>query len=594
MTAKKYGPTRDGMAGMHGAVHPNSARGIRNRNAWVEALEADPSLTVQQVCDEVGVSVSTYRHWRQTYPAFGQRVDSVRAGVKVLANSTVGGDDDPRRLSFAQFRLRYFGHESPWFHLLAVEAYESIPPGNILMMLWPPEHGKTTLAEDYFCWKLALDPEFRILLGTEAQPLGRKILRRVKQRMDPSGPTPQYARDFGPFMPQPGGHEQPWGADYFNVFGKRSHDERDYSMEAVGITGAVAGNRTDHMHLDDIQSLKSLDQSEKRVDIVRQDWITRPGETGRTSINGTRVGEGDVYERFDEAFDDDILQVIKLPAIVDRDGEREPLWSERYSLEQMDRLRRKVGEEAWARNYMQNPRASRLGTFTEEMVMEAANPQVSCLHYEPERGSNVIIGLDPAIGSRNAIVAAHVDGRRMQVFDLRVDVGLANNAQIFNALEEMIVRCNVRGRVVTDVVIEAMAFQKGLMRDQILEDLKAKYGFRARAHLTGINKYDENIGVASMATSVQRQQLLFPYAADRATRSKFEEIKSELLAWKPKVRGNKLRQDLVMACWFAWILWRERRGRLAEGPDDRRPIRVQSLPWAPTSVGLLVPAGRDR
>ena len=146
-------------------------------------------------------------------------------------------------------------------------------------------------------------------------------------------------------------------------------------MVSLGWRSKIAGTRTDHLHIDDIQSRVSLNLTEQMFEIFRQDWLTRPGENGRTSINGTRVGEGDFYERVMNEIDPDILSVIRFPAIVTNDeGEPEPLWPEMFSMDALDRIRRKVGEEAWSRNYMQQPSSSAEATFDEESIKKCLNP----------------------------------------------------------------------------------------------------------------------------------------------------------------------------------------------------------------------------
>ena len=280
---------------------------------------------INDACLIAGVTRSAYEKWRQRIPDFAAKADACR--IKALENTGVEIEEDS---SFQIFRREYFGHESPWFHLRAIEAYENTPPGNITLILWPPEHGKTTLAEDYFCYKLATNPEFRITVGSEGQDMARKILGRIRTRMEPTGPYPRYVAKFGPFVPQNASGRktaQAWGADYFNVYKKSRHDERDYSMVSLGWRSKIAGTRTDHLHIDDIQSRVSLNLTEQMFEIFRQDWLTRPGENGRTSINGTRVGEDDFYEQLMKEIDSDILRVIKFPAIVTNDkGEPEPLW----------------------------------------------------------------------------------------------------------------------------------------------------------------------------------------------------------------------------------------------------------------------------
>ena len=368
--------------------------------------------------------------------------------------------------------------------------------------------------------------------------------------MEPLGPYPRYVAKFGPFVPQnQSGRKtaQSWGADYFDVFKKQRHDERDYSMVGLGWRSKIAGTRTDHLHIDDIQSRVSLNLTEQMFEVFRQDWLTRPGENGRTTINGTRVGEDDFYERVMEEIDSDLLQVIKFPAIITgKNGEPEPLWPEMFTMEKLDRIRRKVGEDAWSRNYMQEPSSSMSATFTDDAIQKCLNPLRSVNHEPPK-----------------------------DCF-IREDTGLTRNEQILSVVEEAVLQCMRNGASVSDVVIEAMVFQKGLSRDERLIEMTQRYGFRVREHLTGVNKYNETIGVPSMALSFMRGDIDIPYADDKSTRHMVDQLIRQLKAWRPLKRGTRLRQDQVMALWFIWILWRQRKQSF---DVDSSQFNFKGLPW---------------
>jgi hypothetical protein len=311
-------------------------------------------------------------------------------------------------------------------------------------------------------------------------------------------------------------------------------------------------------------------------EVFRQDWLTRPGENGRTSINGTRVGEGDFYERIMTEIDKDILQVIKFPAIITNSkGEPEPLWPEMFTMEALDRIRRKVGEEAWSRNYMQEPSSSMSATFTEEAIQTCLNPLRS-VNHEPPQNCSIYIGLDPALGSNNCVVAATPHDGKLKILFIREDTGLTRNEQILGVVEDAVLQCMRNGASVSDVVIEAMVFQKGLSRDERLIEMTKRYGFRVREHLTGINKYDETIGVPSMALSFMRGEIDIPYADDKSTRHMVDQFLRQLKAWRPLKRGTRLRQDQVMAFWFIWILWRQRKQSF---DVDTSQFDYKGLPW---------------
>lgn len=567
------------------------------RRLFLEAMEEEHSLKIAYA--RAGITDTTYRRWRSVYPDFAKKVDALKAfGVR---------DDGTIDPGFAAFRLRYFRMKSYWFHLMAIDAYEKTRPGNITLILWPPEHGKTSLFEDYASYKLAVDPNYRFTIGSEKQDMSRKVLRRVKNRMSEGGPYREYVAKWGPFAPQvgEGSRTQPWGADYFDVFKKQGHDERDYSMVALGMTSAIAGTRTDHLHVDDPQSLKSFQKnpekhSEEMLEVFRQDWLTRPGENGRTTINGTRVGEGDFYELLMEEFDEDILKVIKFPAIRydELAGENRPLWeydaeeSERqgrhvgWTMEMLERQRKKVGEEAWARNYMQQPRAGTDRTFGDDVINKALNPLRSVDHGAPDGGS-CIITIDPGFG-HNATSLLHISPDTLSVVDMVDDIKFTSNEQIFGRLEDFLHRSLAMGSHVTDVVIETMAFQKGLATDRQLRELQDRFGFAIREHLTGVNKYDENIGIPSMARDFRLGRIDIPYAEDDYTRQMADALIGQLKAWKPKKRGTELRQDLVMALWFGWIVWRDRKSWVEQTATS---FSFSGMPYKPTGSGsgLLIP-----
>lgn len=589
-----------GPAKFGGVNRERSKTALERRQAFMASFEEERDLEV--ACAAAGVKRSTYERWRERYPDFKHRVDELRL------ESKTGPAPSTWEAGFARFREHYFGMGSPWFHLKAIHAYENTPLGNITMILWPPEHGKTTLFEDYASYKLAVDPSFRFTVCSEGQAMTRKILGRIKDRMTPAGGFREYVAKWGPFEPQRGALlSQPWQADYFNVYKKAGHDERDYSMIGLGVASAIAGTRTDHLHVDDVTSLKNYNITPKIVEVFRQDWLSRPGERGRTTINGTRVGEQDFYEVLMDQFGPDLMKVIKLPAVVwnELSQEYEPLWPKRvlvdpetgeetlsedgYTMEMLDRTRAKVGEEAWARNYMQNPLAAGDRTFTDAHVKAMANPTRKL--SEPLPGASGTITVDPALGGYNVVSGFAFTVEKLSIIDMFEDQRLTSYEQVFARLEEMLLLMQGLNIGVTDVVIEANAFQKGLQTDRQLLALQDRFGFNVRSHLTGDNKYDQEIGIASMARDCRLGHVEIPYAGDPRTRHEMNVLIEQLKRWRPNVKGARLRQDRLMTVWFAWILWRERRSGASLDPSQ---FSFNAMPYRPTHTGLLVPTGALR
>ena len=196
--------------------------------------------------------------------------------------------------------------------------------------------------------------------------------------------------------------------------------------------------------------------------------------------------------------------------------------------------------------------------------------------------------MDPALGGINCLIAVQITGDKLYILDIVEDANLARNEQIMDRIEAMVVGLHARGGQVTDLVIETMNFQRGLARDERLREMSERHGFGLREHLTGINKYDADIGVPSMVSTFLKKEMDIAYGDDERTRDVATSLRHQLLRWRPGIKGNILRQDQVMALWFVWILWQTRR-RTVESAAPA--FRTHGLPWKPMNSGLLVPAG---
>jgi hypothetical protein len=559
---------KDGIVRKH-PYQSRSSAGKDRREDFVRLLvENDGS--VAKTLQQMDWGKAAYMKMRARWPEFAAKVDAAR-GLDVSDGFTYSGD-------FGLFRLEFFGFDTPWFHRLIVNFLEGDEKqgGSITLVLLPPEHGKTTLLEDYDCFKLAMDPNFSITVGSERQEMARKVLRRVRFRMEEGGPAPEFVGRFGPFAPQKGIQNfrgaQPWGADFFDVFKKRDHDEREYSMQALGANSQIAGTRADLLQADDITSLKNYNQTEGLVEKFRQDWLSRPGTTGRTVIVGTRVGEMDFYETLET--EGIIDHLVKLPAIND-DGEY--LWPERYSPADYERMRRNVGEDAWWRNYMQKPKAAGDATFTEEALEKSCRPWLTLDNIVlPEWP--IYIGIDPALGGVCAISAWQHAANELRLVAARTITNLSRAEQIMQELEAMVLmlRDPERQVRVTDVIIETNAFQKGLANDERLVELSDRHNFNIMPHVTGKNKHDELIGLAQMERSMRQGQIVLPFGDDDRTRAIVEPLLQEMRSWRPEKRGNRLRQDRLMSMWFVWILWRNRLGHRHD--VDQSSHKIEPIP----------------
>jgi hypothetical protein len=205
-------------------------------------------------------------------------------------------------------------------------------------------------------------------------------------------------------------------------------------------------------------------------------------------------------------------------------------------------------------------------------------------------GAVLYAGLDPSIGGKNAVLVCEpTPTGQLVIRRIQEQIDLKNNAQVINEIELALAFCCADGATCTDVVVESMAFQKGLLHDQSLLELKARRRLNIRDHLTGWNKYDPDIGIPSMVQDFISKDIIIPWADDDYTREMSGALVRQLYNWKPGMKGNRLRQDLLMALWFCWIIWRERYKKPTE-IEHRTGWARAGLPYRPTATGLLVPA----
>lgn len=529
----------------------------------------------------IGVSYSAYRKWRERDPKFGAVVDTMRADA--------ARHKKPAELNSAEFAWRYFGRQRTAFQQLAIDKMRACKPGNIVMLMWPPEYGKTTTFEDFATEQICRNPSWRNTTASESDTIAKRILGRIRRRLEPDGPFPALVRDWGPFRPEhlragAGGMAQPWNNEHFNVRGKQTDDERDHTMLAIGWKSSTVSIRTDHLHIDDLQSTKTLAQTAKQLDWFRQDALSRPGESGITTVNGTRVGDNDFLVSLEEDEElDGILEVVKFPAIFTNPvtGEKEALWPEKHTLEQLDRIRRKIKDTAFDRNYlMLDGRAGKNRTFTDKGREKASRPQRRLNNPTWIPNGEIppaVVSLDPGLFPGITCIQVWAEYRdTMELIWFSEPAVTNRNEDIVEALRQVFLGC--RGLVkIAELRIEAMNFQRGLARDERLVKLCEAEGVTMHEHMTNVNKYDQSIGISSMASDWESGKMLVPTDDnDVFTKEEMDEFFRQLRNWKPGDRGNKKRIDRVMAMWFAWIHWNERRYQLDEKPAAWRREGVPS------------------
>lgn len=291
----------------------------KDRREAFLGLIADGRTTTQAQAEmDPPVPYDTFVSWKKRYPEFRGRLAQLQGAkwVDRVPEETALGPDS----TFAERRRVYFGYRTYWHHAEMIQAIETSPAGGVTLVLLPPDHGKSTVVQDWISDRIARNPNVRIIYLTGGLDLARKAIGRQQGRLDANGAKRhgRFHLDYGPFV-EPGRDGKPWAADHFTVL-KATHDEQDYTMEARSWTSKIAGTRVDDLVIDDIQELSSAEQTKQMVDRFRQDFQSRVRRLGRTIIIGTRVADDDFYNALIEA--GLVNKLVMLPAtdqtLVDR------------------------------------------------------------------------------------------------------------------------------------------------------------------------------------------------------------------------------------------------------------------------------------
>lgn len=568
----------------------NARKGQRRRDEFLEILRTADNITTSEAVARVGwKGESSYYEARRHHPQWAAEVDAIvaeRGLARHPGSRRIGialAQPRPNNLwkpsdGFAAFRKTFLGHDSPWFHLAAIEAVEQMPGGEVLMILWPPRHGKTALYEDLDTFLLCTKPGILITIGSEKISQAAKITGAIRARLDHGAPGMGPLREkFGPFAPPKGQSKsaaaaQAWSRGAFDVAKKPRGrgGQRDHSMSALGMSSSIIGSRVDLLQVDDPQGQRSLlkeHNTEALVESFRQDWLSRLGPDGRTVILGNRVGAGDFHEHLLEKTDI-VDRLIQVPAW---DPERGGwLWPEMYDHDYYMAKKRQVGDDAWDRNFMQKGLAGRSQTFNDKIIGECLNNlrSIRNLPQRPASGgeAEICITLDPGF-FKAAFHVAQFDPDRFISLDMRLVEYAKAYGSFGVVLEELLRQFHIPGlSLVRTVVIETMAFQRGMLQDDKMRELQAHYDFDLVPFTTGTNKYDPDLGIPQMARMMERAEIDFPNSDD-FSRERYEPLYYQMRRYRPGVRGNKVEMDLLMAFWFGVHRWKSRRRTLALGGD---------------------------
>jgi len=546
-----------------------------------------------------GKKPDTVRIWMLRDKKFAADLAEAKEDAKNKSVKALGIAKD--EISFPQFSeifldQKVFPHHQDWIDLLEGREPSWLHPSmkyeqgqqSRLLINVPPEHAKSTvITVNYSTYRIALNPNVRIIVVSKTLLKAREFVYAIKQRLS----HPRWLKLQTTYGPEGGWKDDSdtWRVDTVYLGSDaRNSSEKDPTLQALGMGGQIYGARADLIILDDCITTANAHEYEKQIDWLQKEVITRLGKNGKLLIVGTRIAATDFYRELREPkywsggkcpftymgmpavleYDEDPAKWVTLWAKSDApwDGDEDvpdedglyPKWDGKT----LQRRRGEVTPSTWALVYQQED-------VEEDSIFPPALIQ-ACIKGTRRRGplkqgavghptaveGYTIIGFDPAMAGNAAFVVItfnRADGK-IYVLDC-INMSEPNPQKIRNTIEELVGRYKPQ-----EFRVEINAHQKAYSLDEDLRQWLATYGVRLEAHHTNKNKWDTNFGVASMSMlfgTMRDGKFQGNNTIELPSTSDSEGLKSlvqQLITWKANTRGKT---DCVMALWFAVLRARE-------------------------------------
>lgn len=532
------------------------------------------------------------------------REDYKRLSLMESASSEAGQRELPDFPTFCEEYLdtKLFNHQLQWYDVL-----EGRPPRNLhenqvfkqgdpsmLIVNTPPEHAKsTTITVNYVTYRVCQDPNIRIIIVSQTQEMAKRFLRAIKDRL--AGVNPSYRKLQHDFAPDGGfdANSASWTADSIYVNAEaRDSGEATPTVQALGMTGQIYGNRADLIILDDTVTGKNAHEFEKQIDWIQREVINRLSFPGGTLLLvGTRLAPVELYSEIQKPEwygqdEESPWTYLTQPAVLEFAESPDDWmvlapWTNRPPVSLGARRLVEAGPDglfpwhsgkALARRRATSSAQNWKMVYQQEQVVEDAifpankvaasidgmraaglmSPGAPGHRAHGMDGLYVVGGFDPAITGHAAAVVLGVD--RMSGMRYVLDVWTAPNQKpddLFNKLKDWTVKYHMH-----EWVIEKNAMNLMVTQNRDLRNFLGSRGTILKEHFTGANKNDADFGVASMS-------MLFDGALEdrgliklpsRAQQEGVKALVEQLTTWFPQ---SKAKQDTVMALWFAETRARE-------------------------------------
>ncbi len=429
-----------------------------------------------------------------------------------------------------------------------------------IMLEAPRGHAKsTTFSVNFPLWQIAKDHNTRIIIVSASASQSESFVREIQGHMERNEKYIEWAGDLIP------DEAQKWTQSEF-IVKRTDHKLKDPTVSATSFSGVLLSKRADIIICDDIlnaNNTRTADQREKMREWFFDVLMPVLEPHGRLIVVGTAWNTEDLYQELlqDSTFDINVVY----DAIVD-EAKEEVLWPAKWTWDLLMERKESSGTLSFNRAYRNQVHSAEDQIFQAEWIEESRNKNrklLQTLDYSKwDLGTMTVTGgLDLAISQKagSDYTASAVIGRNKN--GIKIPLWFSRDRLSPSETRSLIVELFERFPMMAQMTVESNAYQASLVRDMAdSTDLPIK------GYTTGGEKFDEDIGINSLAVEWENGKWILPYSDDSPHTQRMVDFLVDGMLNFPS--GHT--EDLLMALWFANTAMRDvqygkKRGRITLG-----------------------------
>lgn len=459
---------------------------------------------------------------------------------------------------------------TPYMRRWVYHIFYALATGGRRAILSPPRHGKTELLQHVCLFLIGYRPNIAIMWVSKNERLARRSVRSIMSHLESNESLiAAFCPPGTQFRPRRGKSTAPWSpaGGEFEVATRTITGITAPTMIALSRTSTVRNQTADLIVCDDLEDHKSTQNEEGRI-ATRHFFFTelesRKEDHTAWFVIGSRAHFDDLYHYLlmDPEWDVEVNQAHNLDCSLDPLDENIHvecmMWPEvrtyRWLMKKFRSADAQGHRDLAEMVYQNSVTAAGMRSFTPEITDRCRNPNRVLGPDGIPAGYPLIGGLDPShTGYQAAFLWAYgleVDqsgeaNLHMAMIDLENRKG-GGIGQVRETVAAWYERYKLR-----HWIIEENLFKHGIRDDDQLTEYCAARGILIEDYTTGGEKWDEKLGVTSLAPMFARRQIDLPFGdADSMSATQLYQSQLHRFSAESKTRGAKRVSDLVMASWF--------------------------------------------